>query len=82
MIKNLPVSARDARETGLIPGSGRPLCFYMENSIDREAWQATIYAVTKDSDMTERIHTHASTVTLLKAGLFIKHLQMKIKIMF
>ena len=58
MIKNLPVSARDARETGLIPGSARPLCFYMENSIDREAWQATIHAVTKEPDTTERTHTH------------------------
>ena len=47
MIKNLPVKARDARETGLIPGSGRPLYSYMENYIDREAWQATIHEVTK-----------------------------------
>ena len=47
VIKNLPVSARDARETGLIPGSGRPLYSYMENYIDREAWQATIHGVTK-----------------------------------
>ena len=50
MVKNLPASAGDARDTGSIPGSGRspgvgngiPLqnsC--LENSMDRGAWRAS-----------------------------------------
>jgi len=56
MVKNLPASARDARDMGSIPGSGRspgvgngiPLqnsC--LENSMDRGAWQAIVPGVTK-----------------------------------
>ena len=52
MVKNSPVSAGD---TGLIPGSGRPLggrhdnplqysC--LENPMDRGAWQAEVHGVT------------------------------------
>ena len=52
MVKNPPASAGDARDTGLIPGSGRspggghgsPLQYSsLENPMDREAWQATAY---------------------------------------
>ena len=54
MVKNLPASAGDARDEGLIPGSGRSsgggngnLLQYscLENSIDRGAWQATVHGV-------------------------------------
>ena len=56
MVKNLTASVGDARDEGLIPGSGRscgggngsPLqdsC--LENSMDRGAWQATVHGVTK-----------------------------------
>ena len=56
MMKNLPASVGDARDAGLIPGSGEspgggngsPLqCSCLQNSIDRGAWWATVYAVTK-----------------------------------
>ena len=56
MVKNLPA---DAGNVGSIPGSGRspgrgngsPLqYFYLENSMDREAWQGTVHGVAK-SDM-------------------------------
>ena len=56
MIKNLPASAGDARETGLIPGSGRSpgegngnLLQYscLGNSMDSGAWWATVHGVTK-----------------------------------
>ena len=49
VVKNLPSNARDARDTSLIPGSGRYpgegngnlfQYFCLENSMDREAWQA------------------------------------------
>ena len=56
VVKNLPTSAEDARDVGLIPGSGRspgegngnPLqnsC--LENPMDRGAWWATVHGVAK-----------------------------------
>ena len=56
VVKNLPASAGDAMDTGLIPGSGsspggghgNPLQYYcLENSTDRVAWWATVPGVTK-----------------------------------
>ena len=56
MVKNPPVNAGDEGDVGLIPGSerspgvgnGNPLQYsYLENSIDRGAWQATVHGVTK-----------------------------------
>ena len=56
MVKNLPANVAD-----LIPGSGRcpgeengnPLQYScLENSMDREAWRATVHGVTKESDTT------------------------------
>ena len=50
-IKNLSARARDLRDPGLIPGSGRSsgggndnLLWYscLENSMDRGAWRATV----------------------------------------
>ena len=60
-VKNLPANAGDA---GSIPESGRspeegndnPLQYScLENSMDREAWWATVYRVTKKLDTTERL---------------------------
>ena len=54
--KNLPASAGDLRDVGLIPGWGRfpgegngnPLQYScLENPMDRGAWQATVHGVTK-----------------------------------
>ena len=59
MVKNVPANAGDQ---GSIPGSGRspeegngnPLQYScLENPKDREAWQATVHEVTKESDTTE-----------------------------
>ena len=56
MIKNLSAYAGDTRDTGSILGSGRspgrehgdPLHYsYLENPMDREAWQAMVHGVTK-----------------------------------
>ena len=52
----MPANAGDVRETGSISGSGRssgggngnPLQYScLENLMDRGAWQATVYGVTK-----------------------------------
>ena len=56
VVENLSANARDA---GLIPGSGRfpgvgngnPLQYYcLENLMNREAWWATVHGVAKQSD--------------------------------
>ena len=56
MVKNPPASAGDARDTGLIPGSGstpgvgngNPLQYScLENPKDRGVWQATVYGVAR-----------------------------------
>ena len=56
VVKKLPASARDIRDVGLIPGSGRypggghdiPLQYTcLENTMDRSAWQATVHGVAK-----------------------------------
>ena len=52
MVKNLPTSAGDTRDVGLIPGSGRspgeengnPLQYScLENSMDKGTWWAIIH---------------------------------------
>ena len=62
VVKNLPASAGDSRDTGLIPGSGRspgegngsPLQYScLANPMDRGVWRATVHGVTKSRDMTE-----------------------------
>ena len=65
VVKNPPGNAGDARDTSLIPGSGRspggghgnPLQYScLENTMDRGAWWATVHRVMTDkSDMTEVI---------------------------
>ena len=56
VVKNLPASARDIRDTGLIPGLGRcpggrngnPLQYFcLENPMDRGALWATVHRVAK-----------------------------------
>ena len=55
MVKNLPARAGDLRDMGSVlelgrsPGEGR------ENSMDREAWRATVHRVGES----DTLHTHA-----------------------
>ena len=61
MVKNLTANAGDIRDKGLTPGLGRSpegghgntlqySC--LENLMDRGAWWAPVYGVTKELDMT------------------------------
>ena len=58
MVRHLPTSAGDARDSCAISGSGerngKPLQYScLENSMDRGPWQATVHGVAKESDTTE-----------------------------
>ena len=62
MVRKLPADAGDIRDVGLIPGSerssggghGNPLQYsFLENPMDRGAWQATVHGVTKELDTTK-----------------------------
>ena len=62
MVKNLPAKAGEVRDAGSIPGLGRspgegngnPLQYsYLENPMDRGAWQATVHSGRKKSDTTQ-----------------------------
>ena len=78
VVKNLPNSpanARDARETDLIPGSGRfpwsrkwqPTLFQyscLENSMERGTWQAIAHRVAK-SQTKLSAHTQQHNATQL-----------------
>ena len=63
MVKNLPASAGDIRDLGLIlgmgmsPGEGRgnPLQYScLENPMNRRAWQATVHSVTQSQTQLKR----------------------------
>ena len=66
VVKNPPANAGDKRNMGLIPGSGRapgggngnPLQYsFMENSMDRGAWWATVHGVAKSQTRLKRLST-------------------------
>ena len=80
--KNLPVNARDARDVGLIPGSGRSpgvgngnLLQYscLESSMDRGTWQATVHGVTKSWTWLKWLSTHIRVhqETETRAGILV-----------
>ena len=61
MVKNLPANAREVRDAGSIPGTGRspeggpgnPLHYScLKNPMDREAGQTTVHGIA-ESDMTK-----------------------------
>ena len=68
VVKSLPASARDTRDIGSIPGSGRspggghgnPLQYScLENPMDRGAWRATAHRVAKSQTRLKHARTHA-----------------------
>jgi len=86
VVENLPDSAGDAGDVGLIPGSerspegghGNPLQYScLENPMDRGAWQATVHRVAKSQTWLEWFSTPSSSVFHTKkssiSGLDIPH---------
>ena len=72
MAKNLPANAEDTVDMGSIPGSGRspgagngnPLQYScLENPLDRGAWCATVFGVTKNQTL--QATEHATNKDLL-----------------
>ena len=73
VVKNSPTNAGDTGDTGSIPGlerspgerNGNSLQYsYLENSMDRGAWWATIHRVAKSlTQLSTHTHTHACTHT-------------------
>ena len=67
MVKNLPANAGDVREVGSIPGWGRspvgeqgnPLQYsFLENPMDRGAWQATVHRMAKSQTRLKQLSMH------------------------
>ena len=76
MVKNPSANAGDARDTGLIPGSGRssgggndnPLQYScLEDPMDRGPWQAIVHGITQSQT---RLITY--TCHVIRSGLGIK----------
>ena len=64
MVKSTPAIAREVRDTGSIPGSGRPpgeghgnplKYLSLENPMDRGDWQATAHRVTKSQTQLKQL---------------------------
>ena len=66
MVKNLLANAGDIRDSGLIPewrapGGGHGISlqyFFLENPMDKGAWQATVHRVTKSQMQLEQLSMH------------------------
>ena len=68
VVKNSPASEEDIRDMGLILvrkipflpiGNGNPLQFsYLENPMDRGAWQVTVHRVAQSQTGLKRFSTH------------------------
>ena len=68
VVKNLPANAGDANDSGSIPGSGRSLGVgsgkpfqysYLENLMDKQAWQATVHGTTESQTPTSCVECTA-----------------------
>ena len=67
VVKNLPAHAGDTRDAGWSPelgrssgeGHGNPLqCSFLENSMDRGVWGATVHRVTKSQTQQKWLSMH------------------------
>ena len=69
VVRNSPAKARDIRDTGSIPGSGRSpggghgnalQYSSLENPMDREAWQATVHRVAQSQARLKQLSTQCT----------------------
>ena len=67
MVKNPLANAEDIRDADSIPESGRSLggghgsplqCSCLENSMNKGAWQATVYGVVESRTRLKQLSTH------------------------
>ena len=86
VVKNPPANARDIRNVGLIPGSGRspggghsnPLQYScLENTIDRRDWRATVHTVAKNQSQWKRLSMHTEFLIKDENALLIDFLMRK-----
>ena len=83
MMKNLPANAGGIRDMGSIPGlerspgggHGNPFQYScLENPMDGEAWQATVYRVTRvRQDWRDLAHTYGVTCCLYSGTVNMDH---------
>ena len=82
MVKNLPTSAGDEEDLGLIPGSGRSprvgngnLLQYsgLGNPMDRGAWQAIVHEVTKNQTQMSTQHSNVKASSFPRLSLTFSH---------
>ena len=91
VIKNLPVSAGDARDFSPIPGlrrspeggHGGPLQYScLENPKDREAWWATDHGVSKSlTRLSTYTHKHTGPPLLLYTGVVVRGLILQLQLL-
>ena len=71
MVKNPPPNAGDTRDAGSTPGSGRSLGVGngnslqysgLENTMDREAWRATVHRVAQSRTRLKQLSMHARSL--------------------
>ena len=75
MVKNPPANAGDTGDVGLIPrlrrspgvGNGNPFEYsYLQNPVDRGAWQATVHEVTKSWTRLKQLSMHVKIKSMCK----------------
>ena len=76
LVKNLPASAGDARDPGLIPrsgglpgeGNGNPFQYScLENPVDRGAWQDVVHGIAKNwTRLSAQAHNQRKKINILK----------------
>ena len=88
MVKNPLASSGDARDKGLIPGSGRssgerhgnpPQYSCLENPMDKESWWVTVHGITKSWTLLKRFST--TQIYYINDGVTIEYLSgIKVKL--
>ena len=77
VVKNPPANAGDLRDSSSMPGWGRcppggghgnPLQYsYLENPMDRGAWQATVHGIAKSWTWLKQLSMHAAATATAKS---------------